>query len=88
MKKDQVVLDLILRSEVREKKTAIYELECLAVAIALDVFSSHLSHRNIVPFTDNEGVHGTLVRCWSDNRIGDGLAGVCQRRKVAGNAVV
>ena len=71
---DQEVLDLILRSEAREKKTAIYELECLAVAIALDVFSSHLSHRNIVLFTDNEGVHGTLVRCWSDNRIGDGLA--------------
>ena len=44
-------------------ETVIYELEALAVAVALKLFDSHLCHHNVEIFTDNEGVHGSFVKC-------------------------
>ena len=65
-----------------EKSFATHELECVAVAVAFEVFEANQSHKNVVPFTDYQGVHGTLTRCWSENRIGNGLAKlICSREE-------
>ena len=40
----------------RERETVIYELEALAVVLALDLFKDELKHSNAVVFTDNSGV--------------------------------
>ena len=71
---EQVLLKTILGSGDVERSTAIYELECVAAAVALEVFGHLLAHKNIVLFSDNQGVQGTLIRCWSDNKLGNGLA--------------
>ena len=71
---DPKCIDLILEAQGEMRSTAIYELECVAVAVALEMFKSFLMHRCVLLFTDNQGVLGTMVRCWSDNRCGNGLA--------------
>ena len=48
----------------------IFELEAIAVLIALRAFASFLQGANIVLFTDNEGVHGAFVRCKSSSAYG------------------
>ena len=48
--------------------------EALAVVVALGLFKDHLSGRNVVVYTDNSGVHGTFVKCWSENAVGGALA--------------
>ena len=58
----------------RERETVIYELEALAVVLALDLLKDELKHSNAVVFTDNSGVHGSFVKCWSDNPVGNALA--------------
>ena len=81
---DHDSVKLILESGEAERSAAIYELECVAVAVALEVFGSYLAHKNVVLFTDNQGVQGTLIRCWSENRIGNGLARLicCREEKL------
>ena len=50
------------------------------MAVALEVFKTFLMHRCVLLFTDNQCVLGTMVRCWSDNKFGNGLARiVCSR---------
>eukprot|EP00439_Symbiodinium_sp_Y106_P008285 s10472_g1.t1 len=56
------------------RETVIYELEALAVVVALELFKKHLCRRNVVVYTDNSGVHGTFVKCWSENVAGGALA--------------
>ena len=56
------------------RETVIYELEALAVALAIDLFKQELQGRNVMVFTDNSGVHGSFVKCWSDNPVGNALA--------------
>ena len=56
------------------RETVIYELEALAVTLAIDVFREELLGRNVMVFTDNTGVHGSFVKCWSDNPVGNALA--------------
>ena len=57
-----------------KRATVIFELEALAVAVSLELFAHLLSKRNIVMYTDNSGVHGAFVRCWSENEVGGALA--------------
>ena len=57
-----------------QRETVIYELEALAVPLALDLFRAELTSRSIAIFTDNEGVHGSFVKCWSENPVGSALA--------------
>ena len=56
------------------RETVIYELEALAVVVALELFKAHICQRNVVVYTDNSGVHGTFVKCWSENAVGGSLA--------------
>ena len=63
------------------RETVIYELEALAVVVALELFKEHLYQRNVVVYTDNSGVHGTFVRCWSENAVGGSLAFMAAKRE-------
>ena len=63
-----------LPREVSNCETVIYELEALAVVLALKTFEGALHNRCGVIFTDNSGVHGSFVHCWSDNPVGNALA--------------
>ena len=64
------MIDELMHFEESEKETVIFELECLALLMAFKLFQAALGHSNIVAFTDNEGVLGTVVRCWSSNKFG------------------
>ena len=64
-----------------ERATVIFELEALAVAVALELFANLLSRRNIVMYTDNSGVHGAFVKCWSENEVGSALAFLAAKRE-------
>ena len=63
-----------LPREVSNCETVICELEALAVVLALKTFEGELHNRSRVIFTDNSGVHGSFVHCWSDNPVGNALA--------------
>ena len=63
------------------RETVIYELEALAVVVALELFKAHLYQRNVVVYTDNSGVHGTFVKCWSENAVGGSLAFMAAKRE-------
>ncbi|CAE7240138.1 unnamed protein product [Symbiodinium sp. CCMP2456] len=64
------VLDAICTYGDTTHETVIFELEALAVLLALRSFASFLKGANIVVFTDNEGVHGAFVRCKSASVYG------------------
>ena len=64
-----------------ERATVIFELEALEVAVALELFANLLSKRNIVMYTDNSGVHGAFVKCWSENEVGSALAFLAAKRE-------
>ena len=64
-----------------ERATVIFELEALAVAVSLELFAPLLSKRNVVMYTDNSGVHGAFVRCWSENEVGSALAFLAAKRE-------
>ncbi|OLQ10182.1 hypothetical protein AK812_SmicGene6059 [Symbiodinium microadriaticum] len=53
----------------KNKETVIFELEALAVYAALKFFFKFLKGKNVVVFTDNEGVHGAFVKCWSVSKF-------------------
>ena len=63
------------------RETVIYELEALAVVVALELFKKHLAGRNVVVYTDNSGVHGTFVKCWSENAVGSALAFLAAKKE-------
>ena len=53
----------------KSKETVIFELEALAVYAALKFFFRYLKGKNVVVFTDNEGVHGAFVKCWTVSKF-------------------
>ena len=53
----------------KSKETVIFELEALAVYAALKIFFKYLKGKNVVVFTDNEGVHGAFVKCWTVSKF-------------------
>ena len=56
-----------------EQQTVIYELEALAVVVALGLFKHLVFGKRVVLFTDNEGVRGTIARSRSQNATGRSL---------------
>ena len=64
--------DELLKSLFRpEQKTAIFELEGLAVVTAFKGFSKMMRGKRLVVFTDNQGVQSSLVKCKSLNESMD-----------------
>ena len=63
------VVDSKLISAIKraDQETLIFELEGLAIAVALKVFSKHIKGRRVVVFTDNKGAQSSLIKCKSDN---------------------
>ena len=62
-----------------EGVTCIFELEALAVLTALLQWEKSIAGRHLVVFTDNEGVHGAFVKCYSDNqKAHDIIRTVCE----------
>ncbi|CAE7301965.1 unnamed protein product [Symbiodinium sp. CCMP2592] len=62
---DASLVSQVMTSFERVKETVIFELEALAVYVALKFFFKALKGKNVVVFTDNEGVHGAFVKCWT-----------------------
>ncbi|CAE7198911.1 unnamed protein product [Symbiodinium sp. CCMP2592] len=62
---DASLVSQVMTSFERVKETVIFELEALAVYVALKFFFKVLKGKNVVVFTDNEGVHGAFVKCWT-----------------------
>ena len=52
-----------------EQKTAMFELEGLAVVAAFKGFSNVMRGKGLVVFTDNQGVQSSLVKCKSQNEV-------------------
>ena len=70
---DPLVIDELLEWDGESRETIIFELECLAVLIAFQLFAKSLSNRSVVVFTDNQGVLGALVRGWSTCALGHAI---------------
>ena len=51
------------------RETVIFELEALALAICLSIFSTFVERRGAVVFTDIDGVLGSFIRGHSDNEV-------------------
>lgn len=50
-----------------DQETIIFELECLAVATALQLFGTLIKGKRVVIFTENQKVQSCLVKCISNN---------------------
>eukprot|EP00435_Cladocopium_sp_Y103_P059063 s44_g21.t1 len=62
------VSDALLESIKRpDQRTVIFELEGLAIAAGLQVFSHLISGRRVVVFTDNQAAQSCIVKCKSAN---------------------
>lgn len=59
--------DLLTKIMSDDQETAIQELEALAVLAAVTVFSSLLTNRKTVVFTDSDSVRGSFLKSWSHN---------------------
>ena len=59
--------DLIQLLKSGDKETAIFELEAIAVVVAVKVWESKLSGHRVVLFTDNEGVRTSVLKGSSSN---------------------
>ena len=42
----------------------IFELECMAILIGIDAWSSELRGKNVVVFTDNQAAQASFVKCF------------------------
>ena len=51
----------------KDQKTAILELEGLAVLTASELFTDFIKGRKLVIFTDNQAVQSCLIKCRSVN---------------------
>eukprot|EP00435_Cladocopium_sp_Y103_P017297 s391_g4.t1 len=64
----ECVSDALLESIKRpDQRTVIFELEGLAIAAGLQVFSHLISGRRVVVFTDNQAAQSCIVKCKSAN---------------------
>ena len=68
----QVIKEL-LAWDGEPKETIIFELECMAVMFAYNLFEKVLANRSVVVFTDNQGVLGALVKGWSTSALGHAI---------------
>lgn len=60
------------------QKTAIMELEALAIYVGLKLFSHVVSGSRVVAFTDNQSAQASLVKCRSNNKHVDLIIrGIC-----------
>ena len=62
MKVGQDLLDLLMKAN---QKTAIFELEGLAIAVVIDLFEGLIKGRRFVVFTDNQSAQSSVIRCKS-----------------------
>ena len=68
----QVIKDM-LAWDGEPKETIIFELECMAVMFAYNLFEKVLANRSVVVFTDNQRVLGALVKGWSTSALGHAI---------------
>ena len=54
----------------QEKKSSVYELECLAVVYNLDKFKRSLEHAEFLFETDNKALSWLLAHPWQLGKIG------------------
>ena len=64
---EEVPSSLVSSIKREEQDTIIFELEGLAIAIGLHLFSDFLKGRHLVVFTDNQAAQACLIKCKSDN---------------------
>ena len=64
---EEVSPDVLARIKREDQETVIFELEGLAIAVALHVFSQHIKGRRVVVFTDNKSAQACLIKCKSQN---------------------
>eukprot|EP00435_Cladocopium_sp_Y103_P041803 s1348_g11.t1 len=50
-----------------EQKTVIFELEGLAIAVGLDVFTRWIKGKRVIVFTDNQSAQSCVIKCKSAN---------------------
>ena len=53
-----------------ESQNPIFELECLAILMAVKLWRTRCSERHVVIFTDNNGALGSMIKGYSDNECG------------------
>ena len=59
--------DLLTTLMEDNQKTAIFELEGLAIVAGIDAFSPTIAGKRLVIFTDNEAVQASVIKCRSSN---------------------
>jgi hypothetical protein len=64
---EEVTPALVSKLKRKEQQTVIFELEGLAIAVALNAFSEHVKGRRVVIFTDNQSAQSCLIKCKSSN---------------------
>ena len=64
---EKVQPELLAMIKREEQETVIFELEGLAIAVALRLFTQHIKGRRVVVFTDNKSAQSCLIKCKSDN---------------------
>ena len=63
----EVSQELVSKIKREDQQTVIFELEGLAIAVALEVFKEHIKGKRLVVFTDNSGAQASLIKCKSTN---------------------
>ena len=64
---EEVTEALTSRIKRDDQQTIIFELEGLAIAVALHVFEKHIKGKRVVIFTDNQSAQSCVVKCKSSN---------------------
>lgn len=64
---EEVPHDVLAKIKREDQETVIFELEGLAIAVALHVFREYIKGRRVVVFTDNKSAQACLVKCKSEN---------------------
>ena len=64
---EPVPSNLVDKIKAEDQKTIIFELEGLAVAIGIALFSNFLLGKRLIVFTDNQAVQACLIKCKSTN---------------------
>ena len=64
---EEVSQDVIANIKRADQETVIFELEGLAIAIAMYAFEKHVRGKRVVVFTDNKSAQSCLIKCKSEN---------------------
>ena len=62
---EEISQELVSKIKREDQQTVIFELEGLAIAVALEVFKEHIKGKRLVVFTDNSGAQASLIKCKS-----------------------